>query len=382
MAHAYTPGLRVTGHAVIRRERRLPLKGEVLARIGDAVDADTVVARTELPGNVQTINVASRLALDPARVPDSLVAPVGSAVAKGDAIAEGKSLFGLMKQRVEAPVAGTIESVSPVTGQVILREAPIPVEVHAYVRGTVAEVIEGEGVVVEAVGALIQGIFGVGGETFGPLRIAAAAPDEELAAARLSAEHRGAVVVGGSYVSYATLMRARELGVAAVVVGGFDDGGLKRLLGRDLGVAITGAEDLGLTLVLTEGFGRIRMADRTWRLLAAHEGRQASVSGATQIRAGVLRPEIVIPGVGERSGDATSVGRRETASDGGAGIEIGSLLRVIREPFFGRIGRVTALPAELQPLETEARVRVMEVEFADDGARAIVPRANVERIED
>src|SRR6185503_5321306 len=122
------------------------------------------------------------------------------------------------------------------------------------------------------------------------------APDEELTAARLSAEQKGAVVVGGSYVSYETLMRARELGIAAVVVGGFDDGGLKRLLGRDLGVAITGAEDLGMTLVLTEGFGRIRMADRTWKLLGTHEGHRASVSGATQIRAGVMRPEIVIPG--------------------------------------------------------------------------------------
>jgi len=54
---------------------------------------------------------------------------------------------------------------------------------------------------------------------------------------------------------------------------------------------------------------------------------------------------------------------------------------VIRAPYFGRLGRVTALPAELQVLETEAKVRVLEVEFADS-SRAIVPRANVEMIED
>jgi hypothetical protein len=375
MAHAYTPGLRVTAHAVIRRERRLPLKGQVLAKRGEAVAADTVVARTELPGNVQTVNVAAQLSLDPARVPDALLVPVGSPVAKGVAIAEGKSLFGLLKQRATAPAAGTIESVSPVSGQVILREPPIPVEIHAYVRGVVAEVIESEGVVIESEGALMQGIFGVGGETFGALRVAAASPDDELTAARLSAEHRGSVVVGGSYVSYATLMRARDLGVAAVVVGGFDDGDLRKLLGRDLGVAITGAEDLGLTLILTEGFGRIRMAERTWRLLGAHAGRQASVSGATQIRAGVMRPEIVIPVEG------ASARPTESARDGG-GMEVGSVLRVIREPYFGRIGRVVELPPELQPLETEARVRIVKVTFADGGGEAIVPRANVELIED
>ncbi len=375
MAHAYTPGLRVTDHAVLRRERRLPLRGDVLVEVGAAVAADTIVARTELPGNVQTVNIAAKLALDPARVPDALTVPVGASTKKGDVIAEGKSLFGLVRQRALAPVNGTIESVSPITGQLILREPPIPVEIDAYVRGVVAEVLPGEGVVIEAAGALLQGIFGVGGETFGVLRVAADAPDEELTAARLAPSHAGCVVVGGSYVSHATLMRATELGVAAVVVGGFDDRDLRQLLGRDLGVAITGAEDLGLTLVLTEGFGRIRMAERTWRLLQAHEGQQASVSGATQIRAGVMRPEIVIP----HPVAAERVRRPGTVA---LGIEVGSLLRVIREPYFGRIARVVELPPELQPLETEARVRVMRVEFADDRSLAVVPRANVELIED
>ncbi len=375
MAHAYTPGLRVTDHAVIRRERRLPLKGDVLVAVGTEVTADTVVARTELPGNVQTVNVAARLSIDPARVPDSLTVPVGASVRKDDVIAEGKSLFGLVRQKAIAPSDGTIESVSPVTGQLILRERPIPVEIDAYVRGVVAEVIPGEGVVVEAVGALMQGIFGVGGETFGTLRIVSSSPDEELTADRLTEAHRGCVVVGGAYVSYATLMRAKALGVAAVVVGGFDDRDLRELLGRDLGVAITGAEDLGFTLVLTEGFGRIRMADRTRRLLTNREGEQASVSGATQIRAGVMRPEIVIPRA------ATSESDRRSGAES-LGIEVGSLLRVIREPYFGRIARVVELPPELQPLETEARVRVMSVEFADDHSIAVVPRANVELIED
>lgn len=372
MAHAYTPGLRVTGSTVLRRERRLPLKGTVLVAAGDAVEADTIVARTELPGNVQTVNVASRLAVDPAKVPSTLLQPIGAAVKKDEPIAGAKSLFGLVKNTVTAPVAGTLESVSSVTGQLILREPPIPVEVNAYVRGRVAEVLAGEGVVVETRGAFLQGIFGVGGETFGEIALAAGSPDEELRPDRLAAQHRGKVVVGGAYVSYETLMRARELGVAAVVVGGFDDGDLRRLLGRDLGVAITGSEDLGVTLLLTEGFGRIRMADRTWRLLESQAGRSASVSGATQIRAGVMRPEILIPG--------DDGARPASEDDPGSGLEIGSLLRVIREPWFGRIGRVVELPPELAPLDSEAHVRVLVVEFADDGARATVPRANVERI--
>ena len=371
MAHSYTPGLRVTSSAVLRRERRLPLKGRVTVERGQAVAPDTIVARTELPGNVQTLNLAAKLAIDPARVASSLARPIGTAVRKGEAIASGKSLFGLVRNSVEASTDGVLESVSTVTGQLILREPPIPVEMTAYVRGVVAEVLPEEGVVVEAHGAFVQGIFGIGGETFGAIDVVATGPDRPLDKAAIGAGHRGRVIVAGAYVSYDSIMACRDAGVAAIVVGGFDDHDLRQLLGRDLGVAITGSEELGITIILTEGFGHIRMAERTWNLLGAHAGQVASVSGATQIRAGVMRPEILIP--------TDSGAMPATDADAGA-LEVGSLLRVIRSPHFGRIGRTVALPTELHALESEASVRVLEVEFLDDTSRAIVPRANVERI--
>jgi len=370
--HAYSPGLRVATRAVVRRERRLPLRGRVLAQVGDAVRPADVVARTELPGNLQTVNLALRLGVEPGLVPATLTKPLGADVQRGEVVAEARGFFGLGRRTVTAPGPGYLESVSSLTGQLALREPPLPVEVHAYVSGVVIEVLPDEGVVVEARGALLQGIFGVGGETWGELAIPVAAPDAELAPAMLRPEHRGQVVVGGARVSYEGLMRARELGVAAVVAGGLDDLDLRRLLGRDLGVAITGAEDLGFTLVLTEGFGRIPMAERAWGLLTPRAGRLASVSGATQIRAGVLRPEVLIP----EAGGGPDAGEGHLA----AGLAVGSLVRVIRAPYFGRIGQVAELPAELGRLETEALVRVLTVVFADDGTRVRVPRANVEII--
>jgi len=372
MGHAYTPGLRVSAETLVRRERRLPLKGDVCVTAGDAVGPESVIARCELPGNIQTVNLAAKLGVDPAAVGATLLKPIGSAVALDEIIAEAKAMFGLMRNRAASPADGTLESVSSVTGQLLVRERPIPVEVNAYVRGHVAEVLPGEGAVVESRAALVQGIFGVGGETHGRIVVATAGPGETLAASQLKPEHRGAVVVGGDHVSHETVLRARALGVRALVVGGFDDRDLRELLGRDLGVAITGQEELGITLVLTEGFGRIGMAARTWDLLNTHAGRVASVSGATQIRAGVLRPEILVPLDSDE-------GPPKLTPDGGS-LEVGTAVRVIRQPWFGRLGRVVELPAELGALETEARVRVLVVEFADDRSRATVPRANVERL--
>jgi len=96
------------------------------------------------------------------------------------------------------------------------------------------------------------------------------------------------------------------------------------------------------------------------------------MNGATQIRAGVQRPELIVPAA-TRSAQGESRGHV-------AGIQIGTPIRIIREPYFGRLGSVTDLPSELQPLETEARVRVLEVELAP-GERVVLPRANVEMIE-
>jgi hypothetical protein len=356
---------------VLRRERRLPLKGEVLAEVGQSVGANDVVARTLLPGNVQTVNVANSLGADPMEVPETLVKKIGEEIGAGEALARRKGLFGLFNSECKSPAAGTVEAVSEVTGQVIVREPPIPVEVDAYLDGIVAEVIEEEGVLVEARGAFVQGIFGIGGETYGELTTAVSSPDKELTSADLKAEFAGKVVVGGSYVSHDVLHEAIKLGVKAVIVGGFDDRDLRDILGYDLGVAITGTEEIGITLMLTEGFGRMPMAERTFRLLERHAGRLGSVSGATQIRAGVMRPEVIIPHPEEALGGS--------GAEGSTGLEIGTLLRGIREPYFGHIGRVTALPPELQALESEAKVRVLEAEF--DGKRVTIPRANVELIE-
>ena len=61
-------------------------------------------------------------------------------------------------------------------------------------------------------------------------------------------------------------------------------------------------------------------------------------------------------------------------------LAIGRPLRVIRDPWFGRIGTVSSLPAEPAVLDSGSRTRVLEVDFGN-GEKAIVPRANVELIE-
>ena len=68
MAAIFTPGLKVTEHTIVQKDRRLPMEGEVLPQVGDIVRADQVIARTQLPGKVYPANVANQLGVDPGQL--------------------------------------------------------------------------------------------------------------------------------------------------------------------------------------------------------------------------------------------------------------------------------------------------------------------------
>src|SRR5207244_2915122 len=149
-----------------------------------------------------------------------------------------------------------------------------PIEKDAYISGTITQVIPQEGVVVECEGALIQGIFGVGGERQGAISVAASWPNEALTSALIKTSDSGKIVVGGSNVGLDAMRKAAEVGVAGIVVGGIVDqeliGYLREIMNDptfDIGVAITGQEPIPFTLICTEGFGEIPMAARTFELL-------------------------------------------------------------------------------------------------------------------
>mgnify|MGYP000852048508 FL=1 len=373
MAHSYTPGLKVLKNSKILKDRRLPLKGTVKSNIGDKVNPDDIVANTNLPGNVQMVNVANQLNIDAIDINKYMLKKIGEQVNKNDMIAETEGLFGFFKSSALSPVDGTIESVSEVTGQVVLRESPIPVEVDAYIQGKIDDVISGEGVVIKANGVFIQGIFGIGGESRGEIVTIADDRNSEVTKEMISKEHKNKILIGGNFVSLDAYKKAIECEVAGIIVGGFNYYDLEEVLGYTLGVAITGSENLNTSLILTEGYGKIQMGQQTFELLKKHNGKLASINGATQIRAGVIRPEIIIPI------DAEDKNEGNSESDKSDGMTVNSLVRVIRSPNFGEIGKVINLPPELRKMESETMVRVAIIDI--DRNHIEIPRSNLEVVE-
>ena len=112
MAHAYTPGLKISAQTIVLSERRLPLMGDVLEEVGNQISAEDIVAQTDLPGNVQMIHAANLMGTSPSSVGRFMLKKVGDPVEQEEIIAQSNGLFGLFKSEVKSPISGTIENIS------------------------------------------------------------------------------------------------------------------------------------------------------------------------------------------------------------------------------------------------------------------------------
>ena len=369
MSKSFTPGLKILKKYTILKDRILPLRGKIKTEIDKIVSSDDIVASANIPGNVKMINIANKLNIESNYLNQCMLVKVGDNVSEGQIIAQNKGLFGLFKTDVKSPVIGEITQISEITGQVVISEPPDPIEVDAYIPGKVNEIYSDEGVQIKSSGTYIQGIIGIGGEKKGKLRVLSNTADT-ISESDITPDCKDCIIVVGSFLDYDIYQKAKKIGVSGIITGGFNYNSLSKILGYSLGVAITGTES-GLTIIITEGFGNIKMSQKTYDLLLENDKKNISINGSTQIRAGVLRPEVFIHNSG--------FDELDDYNQDDLIIEIGSKVRIIREPYFGKIGEVVDLPHSLQKMESGTLTRVAKILFTD-GSSKIIPRTNLEVI--
>src|SRR3989338_11294746 len=151
MGTAFNPGLIVKKEVLIKKERRLPIKGEVVVQKGNFVQPETIVARAFLPGELHAVKINDILSIEPNEVKEALKIKEGDEVKKGDLIPETKTFFGMFSSKCSAQFDGKIEYFSEVTGHLGLRKPPIPIEVNAYISGAVIEIREKESAIIETI---------------------------------------------------------------------------------------------------------------------------------------------------------------------------------------------------------------------------------------
>jgi hypothetical protein len=348
---------RIAPLTTIRRERMLPVRGEVLVEPGQFLGPSDVVARCSLPGKIRAIDASRALGVRRDRIDRFMRKEEGDPVRAGDLLAAHRGPFASLRRNCRAPGDGEIFTVYQ--GLVLMEESATSFELTARMKGQVANIMPELGVVITTVGSLIQGIWGSGGESEGILKVLVDSPQKPLRAHAIDVSCHGALVVGGRILDQKALDQAVEAKVRGIIAGSVN---------ADLCPLL---RTLPFPVMITEGFGALPIAEQIFSLLQSNVGREAMlVTGAEEDRGGT-RPELVIPLQAEED-----VPREELNP---MPLQVGMQVRVLRAPHLGAWGTVADLPSVPQVVESGARLRVAEVDLGN-GEPVLVPLTNLELI--
>ena len=334
--------------------------------------------------------------MTPAAAAKRIRVTAGQHIEQGGVLAQKR---GAGSRESRSPVAGTFASYDAATGIATINTPAEPVSVHAHFKGIVTDLIPYYGAVIETPATLIRGIFGLGGEQHGVLKVIATGNDEPLTPAVIDARAAYAVILGGSEVTAEALRRMIALGARGVITGSIRSGELADFLGYpnptewrmgastgSIGIAGTsngwdfppprsgGPSPVppDFVLVVTEGFGAVPMSPRTFETIAAYDGQEIAVDGTTRLRGGLARPEIIIP-----LARTTTV---KWLDEAGPKLAAGSNVRLLSHSYLGQTGQVVSLPNGPRAAQSGVIAPVADVQLAA-GQRIRVPVVDLEVIE-
>jgi hypothetical protein len=337
----------------IRRERVLPVPGKIMVRKGQKVSASDAVAEANLSPSHQLLEVARGLGLRSDQADEYLQVEAGTIVAAGDVIA---GPVGITRRVVRAPQDGRV--ILAGGGQALIElKSPI-FELRAGIPGVITDLINDRGVVIETVGALVQGVWGNGHIDFGLMFVLAKNPDDELDASQLDVSMRGSIVLGGYVDNAEVLSTASEMPLRGLILASMNP------------ALIPMALNAKFPLLIVDGFGVQPMNSAAFKLLATNERREVALNAESWDRYNNKRPEVVIP--------LPAASPPPLASDTVV-FAPGKQVRVLRAPYSGKIGTLVDLrssavfPNGLRAMAAEVRL--------EDGDNAVLPLANLEVLE-
>ena len=208
--------------------RFLRFPGEILVKVGDRVEPSTPIGSASASaGHTRTLHLARELGVSPDTIKRYLTKPIGSHFDAGEAVARARK--GLRAVTADTPEAGRLSDINEIAGTATLAPDAGTQELESLVFGEVSQVVDGRGAVVRAGGARIRGVIALGVDSSGPIKTAVDRADRELTPDGVTADLRGALVLGGMTVSAAAIRKLAEVGARGVIVGSISEGDVRRV---------------------------------------------------------------------------------------------------------------------------------------------------------
>lgn len=337
----------------IRRERLMATGGRIIVRRGQQVKPADVVAEAMVRPEHMLLDISRGLGLSPSDADHYIQRRAGDEVGEGDVIA---GPVGIGRRVVRTPRSGTV--VIAGGGQVLLELEGLYSELKAGYSGVIADIIADRGVAIEAVGSLIQGVWGNGIINYGLLNILAHTPDEMVTPAMMDVSLRGSVVMACYCADGKVLISADELPVRGMILASMDSSLAPIAL------------KVSYPIMLVEGFGNLPMNQDAFNILSSGKMREVSINAEPWDSATNTRPEAVI---------TLPDGVLPEIPTDSAAFAVGQTVRVVSPPYKGMVGTLTNLLPGLSILPSGLRAQAAGVRLLN-GDTVQVPLANLEII--
>lgn len=306
-------------------ERSLPQPGKITIKKGAQVSPEVILGEGEASQGFRSVPVSEILGVNPKKVSKYLLKKVGDKVFFGEPIARRLRFFGRVKKEVASPTSGTVISIGE-NGSVNIEFRPEPQKLLAGIWGSVEAIHKNQTVEIHSLASQIYGVCGAGRVREGIIRVMCSR-EEFLLPQAINEKLSGSILVGGALISRPALSKAVAVGVPGIIVGGmhvrdfWEAGGARR-------TAYWTSSDVGVTIVILQGFGLIAPSEEVYDFLRKHDGRFAIIDGDSS--------KVIIPqkeGKGEKEAEVPR--ERE--------IKVGDRVRVLDLAHFGEFGEVLAI---------------------------------------
>ncbi len=252
--------------------RPLEQDSQIFVKVNEMVRPETIISSVWRKSGYRTFNLAKMLNTTPEKAENLLERTIGSRVYQGDVIARKKEMMGLREKLFRSPLSGVLVDYDKNTARLTIQYLPTEEKMVSGVFGRISDIVPGKEVKVETHANLIFGAitFGVGREG-GLMEVGY--PDIPLQADQLSEKCSGKILFGGTKASLDILYKALSLGAKAIITGGIDYQDYLRLRGSRGRL-----EDIGLSVLVTEGIGGGEIYQPIYQLLKESEHRHVFFS--------------------------------------------------------------------------------------------------------
>jgi hypothetical protein len=347
-------------------ERSLETPGKILVKKGDKVKTEDIIAEGVLTSGFRSIALSDILGVRPKEAGRFILKKEGEKVRPGEIIAQKRGFFGLSKKTVSSPIEGTFGGYDSESGTLRLEFLPKIQRLAAICDGEVEEVPDRKTVIISCAVSKVYGVCGSGRTREGVLRIIAK-EDDFLLPSAIDESCSGSVIVGGALVSKAALNKAIAVGVSGIIAGGINARDFFEIGGVSTSPFWT-SSDIGLTLILTEGFGRCGMSAGIFSHLEKHKDRYVLIDGDKAVLTIPQSLETQTKPLAKYGKTYKEWVERE--------IETGDKVRIIDYDFLGVEGIVKNISSKSTPILGGLITHMVEIETKE--GKIEVPYQNIE----